>query len=140
MMNHFARMQKRITGFVEKNSGMSAERFTELMMNTGELITDVGSVLDGQKAVQEGLIDSLGGLSDVMDVLNKMIEERTAPVVEEKKEYITNGDIIAEAIRTRDSVLKFEMERRFKVWCEESKESPFSAGAKKHWKTLRFEK
>ncbi len=75
MMNHFARMQKRITAFVEKNSGMSAERFTELMMNTGELITDVGSVLDGKKAVKEGLIDSLGGLSDVMEVLNKMIEE-----------------------------------------------------------------
>lgn len=75
MMNHFARMQKRITSFVEKNSGMSSERFTELMMNTGELITDVGSVLDGKKAVEEGLIDCLGGLSDVMEVLNKMIEE-----------------------------------------------------------------
>ena len=51
MMNHFARMQQRITDFVERNSGISAARFTELMMNTGELVTDVGSVLDGEKAV-----------------------------------------------------------------------------------------
>lgn len=73
-MNHFARMQQRITDFVERNSGISAERFTELMMNTGELVTDVGSVLDGEKAVGEGLIDSLGGLNEVLASLDQMIE------------------------------------------------------------------
>lgn len=73
-MNHFARMQQRITDFVSRNSGISTERFTELMMNTGELVTDVGSVLDGEKAVAEGLIDSLGGLNDVLEGLNQMIE------------------------------------------------------------------
>lgn len=74
-MNHFARMQDRITEFVVKNSGISAERFTELMMNTGELVTDVGSTLSGKKAVNEGLIDSLGTLSEVLARLYKMIEQ-----------------------------------------------------------------
>ena len=74
-MNHFARMQDRITEFVVKNSGISAERFTELMMNTGELVTDVGSTLSGKKAVNEGLIDSLGTLSEVLVCLYKMIEQ-----------------------------------------------------------------
>ena len=73
-MNHFARMQQRITDFVARNSDISAKRFTELMMNTGELVTDVGSVLDGEKAVSEGLIDSLGGLNDVLTELNKLID------------------------------------------------------------------
>lgn len=73
-MNHFARMQKRITDFVVKNSGITAERFTSLMMNTDELVTDVGSTLSGEKAVNEKLINYLGGLSDVLDCLNKMIE------------------------------------------------------------------
>lgn len=73
-MNHFARMQDRITDFVVKNSGISSERFTELMMNTGELITDVGSTLSGQTAVEEGLIDSIGSLGEVLDCLYKMIE------------------------------------------------------------------
>ncbi len=75
MMNHFSRMQERITDFVAKNSKLSAKRFHELMMNTGELVTDVGSVLSGEQAVNEGLIDSLGSLSDVLDCLYKMIEK-----------------------------------------------------------------
>lgn len=73
-MNHFARMQQRITDFVVKNSGISNERFTSLMMNTGELVTDVGTTLSGDKAVDEGLIDSLGALSEVLEYLDKMIE------------------------------------------------------------------
>ncbi|MBR7133905.1 MAG: ATP-dependent Clp protease proteolytic subunit [Clostridia bacterium] len=74
MMNHFARMQGRITDFVAQNSKISTERFTELMMNTGEMVTDVGSVLSGEKAVKEGLIDSIGTLSNVIDGLYEMIE------------------------------------------------------------------
>lgn len=73
-MKHFARMQKRITDFVARNSKMSAERFTELMMNSDELVTDVGSVLDGEHAVSEGLIDELGNLGQVLDCLSQMIE------------------------------------------------------------------
>lgn len=73
-MNHFARMQSRITDFVEKNSKISAHRFTELMMNTGELVTDVGTVLDGEAAVREGLIDELGNLGNVLEALKNMID------------------------------------------------------------------
>lgn len=75
VMNHFARMQNRITDFVTRNSSISSDRFTELMMNTDELITDVGSVLSGEKAVAEGLIDKVGGLSSVIDELYRLIEE-----------------------------------------------------------------
>ncbi|MBO5726120.1 MAG: ATP-dependent Clp protease proteolytic subunit [Clostridia bacterium] len=76
MLNHFERMQERITDFVTSNSKISSNRFTELMMNTGELVTDVGSVLNGEKAVSEGLIDELGNLSDVIECLNNMIENK----------------------------------------------------------------
>lgn len=75
MMNHFARMQERITDFVIRNSNISEDVFSKLMMNTGELVTDVGSVLGGEKAVSVGLIDSLGNLSEVLKCLNNMIEE-----------------------------------------------------------------
>ncbi len=76
MMNHFERMQDRITGFVTANSRITAERFEKLMMNVGELVTDVGSVLNGEAAVREGLIDSLGNLSDVIEFLYKEIENK----------------------------------------------------------------
>ena len=75
-MNHFARMQERITDFVVKNSGITKEKFTELMMNTGELVTDVGTTLSGEKAVSSGLIDSLGNLGEVLDYLYKIIESK----------------------------------------------------------------
>ncbi len=75
MMNHFARMQARITEFVVRNSGISAERFTSLMMNTKELVTDVGSVLSGETAVEEGLIDEIGNLNSVISGLYDLIEK-----------------------------------------------------------------
>lgn len=73
-MNHFARMQERITDFVVRNSGITSERFTELMMNTDELVTDVGTTLSGEDAVNENLIDSLGTLSEALNALYNMIE------------------------------------------------------------------
>ena len=76
MFNHFARMQERITDFVVRNSAISKEDFTSLMMNTGEMVTDVGSVLSGERAVETGLIDSIGTLSQVLDGLYKLIEEK----------------------------------------------------------------
>ena len=75
MMNHFARMQARITDFVVRNSDISAERFTRLMMNTEELVTDVGSVLSGDKAVREGLINEIGTLGNVIEGLYALIEK-----------------------------------------------------------------
>lgn len=76
MFNHFARMQERITDFVSSNSDISKERFTELMMNTGEMVTDVGSVLSGEKAVKEGLIDEIGTLNRVIEGLYDLIENK----------------------------------------------------------------
>ena len=75
MMNHFSRMQQRITDFVVEHSNISGERFTELMMNTEELVTDVGSVLSGEKAVNEGLIDEIGSLRNAISALYKLIEK-----------------------------------------------------------------
>lgn len=75
-LSYFDRMQERIINFVTSNSTITAQRFRELMMTTGELVTDVGTVLDGEAAVREGLIDSLGSLSDALDSLYEMIETK----------------------------------------------------------------
>lgn len=77
-LGYFYRMQDRITKFVCDNSSISPERFKELMMNTSELVMDIGSVLDGKDAVKEGLIDQIGGLSDAISALYSMIEEKAA--------------------------------------------------------------
>lgn len=69
-------MQDRIVNFVVNNSSIEKKSFKNLMMKTGELVMDVGTVLDGEDAVNCGLIDELGGLSDALDFLNKMIEEK----------------------------------------------------------------
>ena len=71
---HFRRMQERIVDFVCRHSGISSARFFELCMTTGEMATDVGSVLAGEDAVREGLIDHLGSLCDAIDALYQMIE------------------------------------------------------------------
>ena len=72
--SYFDKMQDRIIRFVCENSHITPERFRELMTQTGELLMDVGTVLDGEKAVEEGLIDSLGGLSDAVGALYGMID------------------------------------------------------------------
>lgn len=64
--NYFARIQDRIVRFVTSHSGISREAYLELMMATDELANDTGSVLYGEEAVNCGLIDSLGGLSDAL--------------------------------------------------------------------------
>lgn len=73
-LSYFDKMQERIVRFVSDNSGIKPERFRELMMQTGELVMDVGTVLDGEQAVKEGLIDNLGGLSDAVAALYEAIE------------------------------------------------------------------
>ncbi len=74
-LSYFEKMQDRIVRFVESNSKIAENDFRQLMMKTGELIMDVGTVLDGEGAVKCGLIDELGGLSDALDFLNKAIRE-----------------------------------------------------------------
>nr|WP_308752902.1 ATP-dependent Clp protease proteolytic subunit [uncultured Anaerotruncus sp.] len=75
-LSYFDKMQERIVKFVTDNSNITPERFRQLMMNKDELVMDVGTVLDGQSAVDEGLIDALGGVSDVIESLYAMIEGR----------------------------------------------------------------
>ncbi len=75
-LSYFDKMQERIVRFVTSNSNMSSQRFRQLMMDTGELIMDVGTVLDGENAVNEGLIDKLGGLSDALDYLYSEITQK----------------------------------------------------------------
>ena len=72
---YFERIQEQIADFVTSNSRVDREKFLELMMRTGELATDVGTIVYGKEAVQFGLIDELGGLSDALSCLHRMIRE-----------------------------------------------------------------
>lgn len=72
---NFVRIQERIIRFITANSRISDERLRGFMLNTGELTTDVGTVLDGEKAVAEGLIDEVGGLSQALSWLHGMIDQ-----------------------------------------------------------------
>jgi len=74
-LSYFDKMQERIVRFVEENSKISSRKFRDLMMKTGELVMDVGTVLDGSEAVKCGLIDNLGGLGEAMSCLYELIEK-----------------------------------------------------------------
>lgn len=78
MLRHFEKIQDRIISFVTKNSKVSKEAFTGLMMNVGEMVNDVGSIVDGEKAVEVGLIDEIGSLSGAIDALYEMIDNGDA--------------------------------------------------------------
>lgn len=77
---YFERIQERIVSFVGKNSRIGEEKFKELMLNTDELASDIGSILYGHEAVELGLIDRIGSLSDALGCLHDMIakEKNTA--------------------------------------------------------------
>ena len=72
---YFQRIQEQITDFVTANSKISRKTFEDYMMATGEMATDVGTILYGKEAVASGLIDRLGGLSDALGALHRMIEK-----------------------------------------------------------------
>ena len=72
---YFERIQEQIADFVTSNSRIDRDTFLGYMMRTGELATDVGTIVYGKEAVQLGLIDELGGLSDALSCLHRMIEE-----------------------------------------------------------------
>lgn len=71
--HYFQRIQEQITDFVTANSKISREKFSEYMMATGQIATDVGTIVYGREAVQSGLIDRLGSLHDALDALHRMI-------------------------------------------------------------------
>lgn len=72
---YFQRIQEQIVEFVSNNSRISRENFENYMMATGEMATDVGTILYGKEAVSSGLIDRLGGLNDALSTLHRMIEK-----------------------------------------------------------------
>ena len=75
---YFQRIQEQIADFVTANSGISREAFEQYMMATGEMATDVGTILYGKEAVSSGLIDELGGLNDALRCLHQMIDQTKA--------------------------------------------------------------
>lgn len=75
---YFHRIQEQITDFVTANSNITKEKFEGYMMATGEMATDVGTILYGKDAVASGLIDSLGDLNDALTELHKMIDAQKA--------------------------------------------------------------
>jgi len=84
-LSYFQEIQDRITGFVVRNSNISEKVITKLMLETGQLMTDMGTVIDGNEAVEFGLIDKLGSLRDALDALNDMIEENNDDDDDENK-------------------------------------------------------
>jgi ATP-dependent protease ClpP protease subunit len=82
--NYFGKIQERIVQFVTAHSKVNREKFIEMMVKTGELAADVGSVIYGAEAVEIGLIDQLGGLSDALSWLHQQIDEN-------KKKKAENG-------------------------------------------------
>ena len=74
-LSYFDKMQERIINFITQNSNVSPDRLHDLMMQTGEMVMDVGTIIDGEQAVKEGIIDRLGSLSDAIEELYSMIEE-----------------------------------------------------------------
>ena len=70
------RTQDRIIRFLAGHSHMTQERIEELMLDSTQLVKDVGTLLEGEEAVREGLIDAVGGMSDALTKLHQMIEEK----------------------------------------------------------------
>ena len=75
---YFQRIQEQIAEFVTHNSKITKEKFEGYMMATGEMATDVGTILYGKEAVSSGLIDKLGGLHDALAALHRMIDKQRA--------------------------------------------------------------
>ncbi len=74
--DYFKQMQARISWFVAHHSDITEERYEELMMETKMLTKDVGTILEGSEAVEEGIIDEVGGLKEAMAELQKRIEKQ----------------------------------------------------------------
>ncbi len=83
---YFDKMQERVVNFVSSHAKISKDKFRELMLKTGELANDVGTVLFGEEAARNGLIDEVGGLSDAIRKLNELIELNKKKTVCSKEE------------------------------------------------------
>ncbi|MCF2554931.1 ClpP family protease [Faecalicatena contorta] len=74
-LQNMLRTQDRITGFLARHSHMDQKRIEDLMLNPTQLVKDVGTLLEGKEAVEEGLIDEVGGMSNAIGKLHEMIDE-----------------------------------------------------------------
>lgn len=74
--SYFQRLQERIVAFVAGHSHISPEEFRSLMLRKDDMAADVGSVIYGEEAVEKGIIDAVGGLSDGLQCLYRQIEEK----------------------------------------------------------------
>lgn len=93
---YFSRIQEQIIDFVAENSRIGKKEFERYMMATGEMATDVGTILYGRQAVETGLIDQLGGLQDALRCLHKMIKagkkpQKKADVMQKKQGRISGS-------------------------------------------------
>ena len=85
--SYFTKMQERINKFIVSHSNISENQLRDFMFNTGELATDVGSIVEGETAIQYGLINKIGGLSDALNELREMCkQEKKAKETKEKSE------------------------------------------------------
>lgn len=75
--DYFKQIQDRITGFVCEHCNIKKSRLEELMMETGVLTKDIGTILVGKMAVEEGIINEVGGIKEAVEKLHKMIKEKT---------------------------------------------------------------
>lgn len=74
-LRNMEKTQDRITGFLAEHSDMTQERIEQLMLDSTQLVKDVGTLLEGHEAVDEGLIDEVGGISDALKKLHEMIDK-----------------------------------------------------------------
>ena len=77
--DYFKQMQDRIIGFIEAHCKSTKERLEKLMLNTGMLTKDLGTILVGEQAVNEGIIDEVGGISHALGKLYELIENKNTP-------------------------------------------------------------
>jgi ATP-dependent protease ClpP protease subunit len=86
------RTQDRITKFIAKHSNITQERLEELMLNTTQLVKDVGTMLEGEDAVREGIINEVGGISHALKKLHEMIDERRKEKRKENKDKMKENE------------------------------------------------
>jgi len=105
--DYFEKMQQRVLNFIVNNSRISEERLTALMTDTSKLVQDVGTILIGEEAVKEGLIDEVGGLAQAFEKLYSMIEESRAAYEEnEAKPEVKKAVLEKPASRQKNKIKK----------------------------------
>lgn len=82
---YFNKVQEQVVSFVEKNSGMSGDKFRKMMLAAGNIANDLGTILFGKEAVEAKLIDRVGGVSDAIKYLYSEIEKSSSDKTEDKK-------------------------------------------------------